>query len=519
MAVYRIPLGNANSTDPDTVIFSRSVNFLKICRSIHRYFFLQPFMQNRQTNNKHLLWRAGFGPLIENITALPQTETSHLLDILMTSSSRKPDDLVIASGTMDGLIAAVKEEGQTQKLTKEQNKQIRKKSGEDIRSLNLLWVNQMVNSEAQVREKMSLFWHGHFACRVINIFYQQQLLNVIRRNALGNFGDLLREVSKTPAMLSFLNNQQNRKQHPNENFAREVMELFTMGRGNYTEEDIKESARAYTGWGFTLSGEFVDRRKQHVEGQKTFLGKTGNFDGDDIIDIILEQRATARFITRKIYSFFVNENVSTEHVNDLAEKFYQSNYNIAQLLKNIFSAAWFYDKENVGSRIKSPVELIAGIQRILPMQLEKPEMQLLFQRSLGQLLFYPPNVAGWPGGKSWIDSSSLIFRMRLPQIMTMNNKFTLEPRTDDDVAMGKEGVDRGAKVYQMNAVVEWQKVNDAFRNVKRTELLPTIADVLYQTRSRIPQTIINRYADDDTREDFIRSVFLELMSTPEYQLC
>ena len=122
---------------------------------------------------------------------------------------------------------------------------------EGVRNLNLAWMNEMVNSDAQLREKMSFFWHGHFACRNLNVFYQQGLLDVIRNNALGNFRDLLTEVSKTAAMLNFLNNQQNRKDHPNENFAREVMELFTLGRGNYTENDVKEAARAFTGWGAT----------------------------------------------------------------------------------------------------------------------------------------------------------------------------------------------------------------------------------------------------------------------------
>ena len=178
----------------------------------------------------------------------------------------------------------------------------------------------MINSEAQLREKMSLFWHGHFACRVMNIYFQQQLLDIIRENALGNFGDLLHEVSKSPAMLSFLNNQQNKKQHPNENFAREVMELFTMGRGNYTEEDVKEGARAFTGWGFNLQGEFVYRPFQHDNGKKTFLGKTGNFDGDDIIDILLEQKQTAKFISQKIYKYFVNDTPDIEKIEWLAEQ-------------------------------------------------------------------------------------------------------------------------------------------------------------------------------------------------------
>jgi uncharacterized protein (DUF1800 family) len=132
---------------------------------------------------------------------------------------------------------------------------------------------EMINSRAQFREKMSFFWNGHFACRIINIFYQQQLLDIVRNNAFENFGDLLRQVSKSPAMLQFLNNQQNKKQHPNENFAREVMELFTLGRGNYTETDIKEGARAFTGWTYNLQGEFVFKDNQHDDGVKTFLGK------------------------------------------------------------------------------------------------------------------------------------------------------------------------------------------------------------------------------------------------------
>ena len=167
------------------------------------------------------------------------------------------------------------EAGRQQRLemSEEQKKELRKRSREGIRNLNIYWMNEMVNSAAQLREKMSFFWHGHFACRNLNVFYQQGLLDVIRRNALGNFGDLLKEVSKSAAMLNFLNNQQNRKDHPNENFAREVMELFTLGRGNYTEHDVKEAARAFTGWGSNLKGEFVFRKFQHDTEVKLFWVK------------------------------------------------------------------------------------------------------------------------------------------------------------------------------------------------------------------------------------------------------
>lgn len=472
-----------------------------------------------QLKNQHLLWRAAFGPMAENVNELEHVSQKELYGVLLKTSSKKPDYINVASNAFDGLVKGVQGLGKMQQLTQEQKKQLRKQSANDIKNLNLTWLSEMINSEAQLREKMSLFWHGHFACRVVNIFFQQQLLNVIRENALGNFGDLLREVSKSPAMLSFLNNQQNNKKHPNENFAREVMELFTMGRGNYTEDDVKEGARAYTGWGFNLKGEFVDRPFLHDTGKKTFLGKTGNFDGDDAIDIILEQRATAKFITQKIYKYFVNENVDTEKVNILAEKFYQSNYDLKKLMTDIFTSDWFYSEKNIGTRIKSPVELMVGVRRLIPMELEKPEAQLLFQRTLGQVLFYPPNVAGWPGGKNWIDSSALMLRMRLPQILTNADEFIIKPKDDDDVMMGMEGADKRLKANQLRVTVDWAGVIKVFDKIPRESLMKKVSDVLLQSSNSIPPTILNKYIDNTSRDSYIKTTMIELMSTPEYQLC
>lgn len=474
---------------------------------------------SNQLKNQHLLWRAAFGPMAENVGELEQTTQKELFRLLQKKSAKKPRALNVATNSVDGLVKGIQDLGRMQQLTKDQKKQMRRQSAEDIKNLNLTWLSEMINSEAQLREKMSLFWHGHFACRVINIYFQQQLLNVIRDNALGNFGDLLREVSKSPSMLSFLNNQQNKKQHPNENFAREVMELFTMGRGNYTETDVKEGARAFTGWGFNLKGEFINRTFQHDNGAKTFLGKTGKFDGDDIIDIILEQKATAQFITRKIYKFFVNDDVDEGKVKSLAANFHQSNYNIRKLMDDIFLSDWFYDEKNIGTRIKSPVELIAGVRRLIPMELEKPEMQLLFQRVLGQVLFYPPNVAGWPGGKSWIDSSALMFRMRLPQILTNAEEFLIKPKDDDDVMMGKEGVDKRPKANKLDVNVDWNSVVKVFNATSKDNLMEKVSGIVLQTKNSINPGILKKYVDSTSREGFIKSSIVELMSTPEYQLC
>ena len=457
--------------------------------------------------------------MTENVNQLLEISQKDLYHVLVKTSEKKPEQFNVAGNLFDGLVKGVQDLGLMQKLSQDQRKMLRKQSVDDLKNLNLTWLDQMINSEAQLREKMSLFWHGHFACRVINIFFQQQLLNIVRENALGNFGDLLREISKSPAMLSFLNNQQNKKQHPNENFAREVMELFTMGRGNYTESDVKEAARAFTGWGFNLKGEFVERPFLHDTGNKTFLGKTGNFNGDDVIDILLEQKQTAKFIAQKLFKHFVNDTPDIAKIELLANNFYQSGYDIKKLLTEIYTSDWFYDDKNIGTRIKSPVELLAGIRRLIPMELARPEMQLLFERALGQILFYPPNVAGWPGGKNWIDSSALMLRMRIPQILTDADDFVVRPKDDDDTMMGMEGVDIRSSAKQVTATIDWDAVTKVFDKIPKENLLQKISDVVLQTRSKIKPDLLDRYVDRQARDVYIKTTLVKLMSTPEYQLC
>lgn len=477
-----------------------------------------------QVKNQHLLWRAGFGPMAEEFHQLSTASNKSYINSLFKASAKGPEYIDVAHSALKGLAMGVREAGQANKpLDEEQRRKMRQQSREDIKSLNITWLNQMVNSHQQLREKMALFWHGHFASRNLNILYQQQLLDVIRRNALGNFGDLLREVSKSAAMINFLNNNQNRKNHPNENFAREVMELFTMGRGNYTENDIKEAARAFTGWGANIAGEFVFRKNQHDTGVKTVLGRNGNFDGDAVLDILLEHQQTATFITQKIYRYFVNETVNPDHVAWLAGRFYQSNYNIKGLMHDIFASEWFYDAGNIGNRIKSPVELIVGIRRALPMQLENESIQLLFQRLLGQLLFYPPNVAGWPGGRNWIDSSSLMLRMRIPQLIYDNDELAMKPKDDDDQMMGmkdarlKKTGKKGGQIIA--AAVDWELYIKKFEKVPREKLLGAISSTLIQTPNAINTAVLNKYIDAGSRDNFIKTATIQIMSTPEYQLC
>lgn len=492
---------------------------------------------SNRIKNQHLLYRAAFGPMAENTESLDKVSQKDLWELLVKTSSPKPDYIDVASDAIKGVFMGIQDAVKMEGLTKEQRQQIRTQSREDLKSLNLRWLDEMINSEAQLREKMAFFWHGHFACRDINIFFQQLMLQEIRTHALDNFGDLLRAVSKSASMLGFLNNQQNRKQHPNENFAREVMELFTLGRGNYTENDIKEAARAFTGWGFNLRGEFVFRKNQHDGGRKTILGKTGNFDGDDVLDILLENRQTAHYITAKLYRFLVNENEpDPSRIKWLADRFYQSNYQILPLLTDIFTSDWFYNAKNIGSKIKSPIELIAGIRRILPMELTNQQIQLLFQRVLGQVLFYPPNVAGWPGGRNWIDSSSLMFRLRIPQLLRGNEAINISAKADDDQQMGMmEGMlggdkktrrllgnrpGRGPLPAALGATIDWPLYGKVYTDIPRENLVEVMATVLLQTPDgAIQNQTLVAAANASSRETYIQSVTLALMASPEYQLC
>jgi uncharacterized protein (DUF1800 family) len=483
---------------------------------------------SNQLKNQHLLWRAGFGPAVEELDNLDSASSQTLYKSLQKASSRKPEYLQAADNYLQGLMIGIQDVGRLQKqeMSPEQRKELQRKSREGIRSLNLYWINEMVNSDAQLREKMAFFWHGHFACRNLNVFFQQQLLDVIRQNALGNFRDLLHQVSRTGAMLNFLNNNQNKKDHPNENFAREVMELFTMGRGNYTEHDVKESARAFTGWGANARGEFVFRKFQHDDGSKTVLGKNGNFDGDEVLDILLDQKQTARYISQKIYRFFVNENVDHKKSEWLAERFYKNDYNIGKLMEDIFTSDWFYNENNIGCRIKSPIELLVGIQRMLPMKLENQEALLLLERVLGQILFYPPNVAGWPGGKTWIDSSTLMMRMRIPQLINDRDEFNIKPKDDDDQMMGrsdevkkKDGYGMGKAGRPINAQVEWSPYLKFYDSVPREQLVNDISGILLQTKKAVGPEVITKYTDNSSRENFIKTATLQIMSAPEYQLC
>ncbi|HEY6347190.1 MAG TPA: DUF1800 domain-containing protein [Bryobacteraceae bacterium] len=275
------------------------------------------------------------------------------------------------------------------------------------------WANRMLASPRPLQEKMALFWHGHFASNEAKVRDYRRLLGqleLFQKQGLGNFGDLTVAVAQGPAMLSFLDAGVNVKGASNENFAREIMELFTMGVGHYTEKDIREAARAFTGWNY-VDLKFVVNKDQHDDGEKTFLGKTGNFDGVDIIDIIMQQPATADFIAGKIYRYFVRQDLSPELQQKLGATLRQNKYEIAPLLETIFLSRDFYSPASVGTRIYSPVELAVSTYKKLGLKSIPgvPDFNSV-TGALGQQLFAPPTVAGWAQGQAWITPGLLLER-------------------------------------------------------------------------------------------------------------
>ena len=275
------------------------------------------------------------------------------------------------------------------------------------------WANRMVASENPLQEKMALFWHGHYAINESKVRDYRKLLKeleLFHQMGTGNFRDLMVAVAQDPAMLAFLDAGVNVKGAPNENFAREIMELFTMGVGNYSEEDIREAARAFTGWNYD-GLRFVVNGEDHDTDQKIFLGQTGNFDGVDIIDIIMEQPVTAEYMSSKIYNFFVRESIDSDFRIQIGEVFREADYDVAAFLETIFLSKDFYSEASVGTHIKSPVELAVSTYVKLGLT-DVPGVPDFNQATsaLGQTLFRPPTVAGWAGGRSWITPGLLLER-------------------------------------------------------------------------------------------------------------
>ncbi len=435
----------------------------------------------------HLYRRAGFGLAPQEWLKLREMTFKDALE-----------DLFARTQVPAGVLKAGETPDYTRKnISPKERMELQKQERQNVALVNVNWVKRMAaQKESALLEKMCLFWHGHFACETKFSLLATKQLNTLRAHALGNFRELLLAIARDPSMIRYLNNQQNKKLSPNENFAREVMELFTLGRGNYTETDVKEAARAFTGWSSNKTGEFFFRPRLHDYGTKTFLGKTGDFDGADIIDIILEQPAAAEFICRKVYRYFVNEKVDEARVQELADAF-RKDYDIGQLMRTIFSSDWFYDGENVGNRIKSPVELVAGIMRQLNVREIAPQGIIILQQALGQVLFRPPNVAGWPGGRYWIDNSTLLLRLNLAAAIFQAGEFNFElaPELEQE---------NKRQLKRLAAVMD----------------LEPLKQLVATSPGELPELLLAATSSPNLKLSPAPDLqALQLMSSPEYQIC
>ncbi|MEY8849636.1 DUF1800 family protein [Psychroserpens sp. XS_ASV72] len=451
---------------------------------------------------QHLFWRAGFG---EN----PKTFQRNTYK----NRSQVVNDLFLRSNSYHELQIDTTDLNHFKDISLLQNKakrmEFRKLTIEKFKEYNMLWVNRLMNSDQVLRERMTLFWANHFVCRDTNIFHVPQYNNTLRMHALGHFGDFVKAISKEASMLKYLNNKQNRKQKPNENFARELMELFTLGEGHYTEEDIKESARAFTGYNHNIGGEFVFRRIHHDYGFKSFLGHTGRYDGDDIIDIILEQKQCARFICKKIYSYFVNDIIDEDKVEELTTVFYKD-YNIENVMRHLFLSDWFYDKKHIGSKIKSPIEFLVGMVQTVPVNFNSPKDVLKIQKLLGQVLLDPPNVAGWKGGRSWIDSNTMMLRLKLPSIILANAKISIKEKGAFEDSF-KRYYSSPKNNRFVNVDVDWKTFevsygNRSYEELKQHLIVPQISNGTESYLKTLSQ---------NSKRDYV----VQLMSLPEYQMC
>jgi uncharacterized protein (DUF1800 family) len=324
-------------------------------------------------------------------------------------------------------------EGTKIKMSEAKKMALRRASRKKLIELNVSWMERMISSENIVQEKMNLFWHHHFSCIMRKPIHAQQFSNIIRQNATGDFKKMVLDISKSAAMIRFLHTKQNQKNHPNEDLARELCEIYTLGLDKeYTEQDIQEIARCFTGWKYHSSGAFFIKSKEHDYGNKTIFNKTGSFNGEDVIDLILEKRACSYYICENFYKYFVNPIVNPAHVNELSNLFYSSNYDIKQLIIHIANSEWFYADKNILAKIKSPIELIVGLSRQFKIESSTTKSWITFQKMFDQELFRPPNVKGWKENQEWIDSNSLPLRLRLPSIILSNAELNIGIKPDYD---------------------------------------------------------------------------------------
>jgi Protein of unknown function (DUF1800) len=550
----------------------------------------------------HLIERAGFGATPEEISRLagmtPERAVASLVDYeVIDASALKPfEESGIWDPGMDpfppsraeavrrarehgeGLGEKVLPAGTQRRLQPVVDKFFYSLTANNIETqrLGLWWANRMLVTPRPLEEKLTLFWHGHFATgqnkvRDYRMLFQQN--RMLRANASGNLRDLLVGILKDPGMLVYLDNGENIKSHPNENFGRELLELFTMGVGNYSERDVREAARAFTGWTNDVLTYKFDSA-EHDFGNKTFLGRTGALNGDDIIETILAQPVTGEFVAGKLYRYFVREDISNDVKAELGRSFRASGYEIKPLMRRLLLSKDFYSAPSVATQIKSPVHLVVSTYRKMGLR-DVPTIPDFGRMTggLGQTLFEPPNVAGWAGGRTWITPATLLQRGNLFRDVMFPDVQGFRP---PDRSMSATDTRVGERLAQGMNITEATREGDAESNkmvdrdedyntryggyagnllaFKRTKLIPRqpasiditamISGAHADTVHKVVDHLVHRFlsvplADKDravlvrflhdklgsstvrpgeTLESSLRELLYLVLSTPEYQL-
>jgi uncharacterized protein (DUF1800 family) len=477
----------------------------------------------------HLLNRAGFGGPPAEIQKLadlgPDKAVSSLIDY-----ENIPDpapDPVWAKPDPEGMQSL---RDAIQKATPEERRQIQQQQNrlqfDRLLELRGWWLNRMAKGPRPFQEKMVLFWHGHFATsmeKVRNAYFMWRQNELFRRLATGNWLELLTLAGQDPAMLIWLDQAQSRKEHPNENFAREVMELFSLGEGHYTEKDVAEGARALTGWSLDrLNEKFIYRPFFHDNGIKTFLGRTGNLNGEDVMAQIVAQPQAARFITARLWNYFAGQ-PPPDSLNDaLAAVFRESGNNFKPLLRVLFRSEEFYGDDIIRNQVKSPVQWLVGSARLLECDLPPVQISWGITRNLGQDLFAPPNVKGWDGGITWITTNTLLARYN-DAVTLVHGTFPPLAASDFARKPGGQGGARTERQAQRVHVggVTVEKILSPEERADQDKLVKSLEHRLLQTTLKDEQhKALRDFLGSKTNlddADILTAIRL-VMATPQYQV-
>ena len=485
----------------------------------------------------HLLRRAGFGGSPAEIERLAALGLDGAVDDLVDYGKLRYD---LPPPPIDPLVLREPDPQRVKAMSPEERAAYQQQRGEAERrahqEIRLWWIDRLVHSLRPFEEKMTLFWHGHFTSgarevhRAVFMYEQNEFL---RKHALGNYRDLLLGISKDRAMLVYLDNARNHKAHPNENYARELMELFTLGVGHYTEDDVKAAARAFTGWTFDDEG-FQFHPRNHDDGMKTFLGRTGRWDGANVLDIILQQPACSQYLARKLLEFYVRPDPSRELVERLAAEIRRDNYELRPVMKTLFKSRAFYDEKARGALVKSPVELLVGTARQLDVPINNLVTAERALAALGQELMQPPNVKGWDGGPKWINTATLFQRYNFvgaliegggprPPPKKPDNAPASGPATMMPVAMSGPSRTEAAPqpAYDPRPVLQTQDLHSPEQVVDFyiEQLLP-VPLAAEKRQELVDYLRVKNGVDVDSPQTVprIRMMLHLLVSTPEYQM-